>query len=68
MEQSLCDIARSAQQNFREYVPHVRSDFALLPLQLPRDGMGADGHPSPVTQQKTASLLAMQIRLMMHWS
>ncbi|MBR1686412.1 MAG: hypothetical protein IJ708_14850 [Clostridia bacterium] len=68
LDQSLCETAHAAQRNFSQYVPGVRSEFTLLPLQLPRDGMGADGHPSLITQQKTASLLAMQIRLMMHWS
>jgi len=41
--------------------------FLPLPLQRAADGYGADWHPSPLTQQKTADILVPYLRNLLGW-
>ncbi len=41
--------------------------FLSLPPQNPEDGYGADWHPSPLTQRKTAEIVTAEVRRIMGW-
>ncbi len=41
--------------------------FLSLPPQNPEDGYGADWHPSPLTQRKTAEIVTAEVRRIMEW-
>ena len=56
-----------ACRKLRDLCPDTPVQTLHLPLQLPEDGMGADGHPSPVTQEKAARELEKCIRAFMDW-
>lgn len=56
MGTSLCAAAERAANAYEG------TAFLPLPEQVPRDGLGADSHPSKITQQKTAALVAKKLR------
>ncbi len=67
LNQDLCPTVAECQKMFQSFVTRVPSSYLMLPLQVPSDGMGADGHPSQMTQMKSARLIMDKIRSMMHW-
>ena len=67
MGQELCPEVERQVQLFRERNADARIDYLELPVQLAEDGMGADGHPSRVTQEKTAAVLVKKIEAFCGW-
>ncbi len=67
MGTSLCPAVQRAVEAFGNRHPDTKCDFFPFPEQVPSDGLGADFHPSRVTQQKAAALLSGKIREWMNW-
>lgn len=68
MEQGLCPVIERIIEKKRENgASGGRYHYIHLPLQRDEDGKGADLHPSDVTQQKTAALLAAEAKRIMGW-
>ena len=64
MDRSLCPDVEAAVKAMGS----DRFHYLMLPLQdKASDGIGADFHPSPVTQAKTADLVVSEIKKIMNW-
>lgn len=67
MDQRVLKEAEEAVRTFSETAKDDAVHFLALPPQNPEDGYGADWHPSPLTQKKTAELVTAEIRRIMDW-
>lgn len=67
MDQQLCSAVEEAVNRFRKLVPETEIAYLPLPAQLDEDGLGTFWHPSPITQQKNAVLVANKAKEMMGW-
>lgn len=66
MDQRLCQSVEQAVLTLRQE-NYQQIHWYHLPLQATEDGLGADYHPSAVTQEKTACLLSAKIKELMKW-
>ena len=57
MGEALNDSVAEALKLFNEDFPGVKTKFLPFTQQLEEDGIGADWHPSPLTQKKAAAKL-----------
>jgi len=63
MGQNLCEEEARQVAIFADKHPQVRIDFLTMPEQdKDNDGMGADFHPSDITQRKAAEILTEYIK------
>lgn len=68
MEQKLCPrVEKVVSDRQHDRADGQRFHYLHLPLHPEEDGRGADYHPSDLTQQKTAELVAAEIRRIMDW-
>lgn len=67
MDQRVLKEAEEAVRIFSEKTEDDAVHFLSLPAQDPEDGYGADWHPSPLTQRKTAELVTAEVRRIMGW-
>lgn len=67
MDQRVLKEAEGAVRSFSETTKDEAVHFLALPLQKPEDGYGADWHPSPLTQRKTAEIVTAEVRRIMGW-
>lgn len=65
MENTLTESVRKAEEMCRQ--EGVSCSFLALPLMQEKDGMGTGGHPSAVTHQKTAQVVADRIAEILDW-
>lgn len=62
MGQDLCPSVSEAVNLFKNDFPAVQIKAVEFPVQNEADGIAADWHPSAVTHEKSASLLAEQLK------
>lgn len=68
MGQNLCDEEAKQVEIFAKNHPGVKIGFIKMPEQnQAEDGIGADYHPSVVTQKKSAGILIEYVRAFMGW-
>ncbi|MCM1027649.1 MAG: GDSL-type esterase/lipase family protein [Roseburia sp.] len=68
MDQRLLGETEEAVRRFAAAQKDSAVRFLALPPQDPSDGYGADWHPSPLTQRKTAEIVTAEVRRMTGWS
>lgn len=67
MDQRVLKELEEAVDIFGKDCGDGRVHFLSLPPQNPEDGYGADWHPCPYTQEKTAELVTAEVRRIMGW-
>lgn len=67
MDQRVLKELEEAVRIFSETEKDSAVHFLSLPPQDPADGYGADWHPSPLTQRKTAAFVTAEVRRIMGW-
>lgn len=67
MDQRLCDSLKTAYERYVESEKDKHIHYFHLPMQLDEDGRGADYHPSAITQQKSAEMIAAEVARIMEW-
>lgn len=68
MDARLNTTVEQAVSAFAKAVPEVDISYLALPPQLDEDGLGTFWHPTPVTHQKAAALIAERARKLMDWN
>lgn len=62
MGQLLCDSVEEAVSLFKDDFPYVKTAVVKFPQQDEKDGIGADWHPSAITQKKVADQLTKALK------
>lgn len=67
MNQELCEIEERLV-SIRQADGDNKIKFLTLPLQREEDGLGAHGHPTPITHYKVAEQIALVVREWLDWN
>jgi len=67
MGHELCPAVETTVNNFKEATNDVKIHTLFFEVQLDRDGIGSDNHPSLITQDKMSKKLIAKIKEIMRW-